>query len=115
MTPSIVRRFAKYHGIDLTEWNEIRGRWDAKRSVAIEMFRRHLEPEYHHAVDVTAGLERVAAALTRIEDAEYLLSCGKGAFSSEWGRGCREAYSEVGVQLLAKANVDIDRWLKVTE
>ena len=126
MTPAIIRRFAMYHGIDLTGLIDVPGRWEIRRTVIIDRFRHHVMP----ATCADAAVEdywreRVVEALTRIEDAELLQErvaemaryqdAGPTAEFVRIASKIEQFYRFDVARLFAMAAIDPDRWAKVTE
>jgi hypothetical protein len=103
MTPSITRRFARYHGIAI-------GDRSSRSSVRFIAARLRIPKE-----PIDDARARVVQSLTRIEDAEMLIECGEGSWSNAYGQGYRNAHTEAGLGLLVKEGIDPDKWREVKD
>lgn len=103
MTPSIIRRFAKYHGLAL-ECDAASVEW------ALEELARHS----HGSLDAE-NVNKIVRSLTRIEDAEAILDSEAARHSNEWGAGYRAAIADIGNALIRRAGIDPKLWAEVKE
>lgn len=97
MTPSIIRRFARYHGINIGH-------------VSVDQIG-YIARKLHHPPSGKVGKDQardaVVQALTRIEDAEMFQAARKTA-DAAGGYALTE-------RMFALAGIDPERWEKVTE
>lgn len=108
MTPSIIRRFARYHGIKLIEPGEPMYCHEPAQ-LAEAIYGRLEWGEFSRARD------KIVQSLTRIEDAEMLIECGEGSWSNPYGQGYRNAHAEAGIGLLIKTGIDPAKWREVKD
>ena len=101
MTPSIIRRFAKYHGIDAGTIDDDSTAW-ALEGLAIGL----------HGCPTPDNLCKVVRTLTRIEDAEML---GWSASNKTRSSDASDVLMLERDCLLLRAGVEPTRWLEVTE
>lgn len=113
MTPSIIRRFARYHGLILERTDDASVVTEA---YGIAPLARHVHaPTPNNWSAFRDACDKIIQSLTRIEAAEMLIECGEGSWSNPYGQGFRNAHTEAGRGLLRKAGIDPDKWREVKD
>ena len=99
MTPSIIRRFARYHGVELVVHED-----------AVHWALEEIAKALHGSVAPHCVL-KVAQSITRIEDAEMLA----WSMAQEKPRAVQNALDLERHALLLRAGIDPELWVKVKE
>jgi hypothetical protein len=109
MTPSIIRRFARYYGVRVILPGGPHYELNVYDQLSQAINGRLPWGESHDARD------KIVQSLTRIEDAEMLLLAGDGSWSNDYGEGFRASSTSAGIGLLRKAGIDPDKWREVKD
>jgi hypothetical protein len=110
MTPSIIRRFARYHGVDVVLPDEPGFNLNVYSQLGTAIYK----PSPNNWAERCTAHDKIIEQLTRIEDAEHALSRASLVYFGRTAREQNEA-DAIADELFAKAGIDPDKWREVKD
>jgi hypothetical protein len=109
MTPSIIRRFARYYGVRVILPGGPHYELNVYDQLSQAINGRLPWGESHDARD------KIVQSLTRIEDAELIMKAANPMPTTAWGQGFVTANQSAHEGFLRLAGIDPDKWREVKD